>query len=31
VTFTATAPGLYPIICTKHLPNMQGMLVVLPR
>lgn len=31
VTFTATAPGLYPIICTKHLPNMQGTLVVLPR
>jgi plastocyanin len=31
VTFTAAAPGLYPIICTKHLPNMQGTLVVLPR
>jgi heme/copper-type cytochrome/quinol oxidase subunit 2 len=31
VTFTASAPGLYPIICTKHQPNMQGTLVVLPK
>ena len=31
VTFTASKPGLYPIICTKHLPNMQGTLVVLPK
>lgn len=30
VTFTATKPGLYPIICTKHVPTMQGTLVVLP-
>ena len=28
---TATKPGLYPIICTKHVPAMQGTLVVLPR
>ena len=31
VTLTATKPGLYPIICTKHVPAMQGTLVVLPR
>jgi plastocyanin len=31
VTFTATKPGLYPIICTKHTPTMQGTLVVLPK
>ena len=31
VTFTASKPGLYPIICTKHLPNMQGTLVILPK
>ncbi len=31
VTFTASKPGLYPIICTKHQPNMQGTLVVLPK
>ncbi len=31
VTFTATKPGLYPITCTKHTPNMQGTLVVLPK
>jgi plastocyanin len=31
VTFTAAKPGLYPIICTKHVPSMQGSLVVLPR
>jgi heme/copper-type cytochrome/quinol oxidase subunit 2 len=31
VTFTATKAGLYPIICTKHQPNMQGTLVVLPK
>ena len=31
VTFTAGKPGLYPMICTKHLPNMQGTLVVLPK
>ena len=31
VTLTATKPGVYPIICTKHQPNMQGMLVVLPK
>jgi plastocyanin len=30
VTFTVTKPGLYPIICTKHVPSMQGTLVVLP-
>src|SRR5216683_7242806 len=29
VTFTATKPGLFPIICTKHQPTMQGTLVVL--
>ena len=31
VTFTASKPGLYPIICTKHQPHMQGTLVVLPK
>src|SRR5712691_873816 len=31
VTFTATKPGLYSITCTKHVPSMQGTLVVLPR
>ena len=31
VTFTGNKPGLYPIICTKHRPNMQGILVVLPK
>lgn len=31
VIVTANKPGLYPIVCTKHLPNMQGTLVVLPR
>ncbi len=31
VTFTATKPVLYPITCTKHPPNMQGTLVVLPK
>jgi len=31
VTFTAGKPGIYPVICTKHLPSMQGTLVVLPK
>ena len=31
VTFTATKPGLYSITCTKHVPSMQGTLVVLPK
>src|SRR6266852_6270322 len=31
VTFTPTKSGLYPIICTKHTPNMQGTFVVLPK
>jgi len=31
ITLTASKPGLYPIICTKHQPNMQGTLVVVPR
>jgi len=31
VAFTATKPGIYPITCTKHTPNMQGTLVVLPK
>ncbi len=31
VTFTATKPGLYPMICTRHTPTMQGTLVVLPK
>ncbi len=31
VTFTAGKPGLYPVVCTKHRPSMQGTLVVLPK
>ena len=31
VTFTAGRPGIYPIVCTKHRPSMQGTLVVLPK
>lgn len=31
ITVTGTKPGLYPIICTKHGPSMQGTLVVLPK
>ncbi len=31
VTLTANKPGLYPITCTKHQPNMQATLVVLPK
>ena len=31
VTFKAPKPGLYPITCTKHTPNMQRTLVVLPK
>ena len=31
VTFTASKPGLYLIVCTKHHPTMQGTLVVLPK
>ncbi|MEE9217691.1 MAG: hypothetical protein V3U98_01345 [Acidobacteriota bacterium] len=31
VRLTASRPGLYPIIRTKHQPNMQGTLVVLPK
>jgi plastocyanin len=31
VTFTAPKPGLHPTTCTKHMPNMQGTLVVLPK
>ncbi len=31
VTFVAGKPGLYPVICTKHRPNMQATLVVVPR
>lgn len=31
VTFTASKPGLYPVICTTHVPSMQGTLVVLPK
>ena len=31
VTFTAGKPGLYPIVCAKHGPSMQGTLVVLPK
>ncbi len=31
VTFVAGKPGLYPVICTKHRPSMQGTLVVLPK
>jgi plastocyanin len=31
VNFAATKPGLYSIVCTKHQPNMQATLVVLPK
>ena len=31
VSFTAGKPGIYPLICTKHQPSMQGTLVVLPK
>jgi hypothetical protein len=31
VNFTAGKPGIYPVICSKHLPNMQGTLLVLPK
>jgi plastocyanin len=31
ITFTASKPGLYSIICTKHVPSMRGTLVVLPK
>jgi plastocyanin len=31
VNFTAGKPGLYAVTCTKHLPNMQGTLLVLPK
>jgi Cupredoxin-like domain len=31
VTFTPRTPGLYPLICTKHQPSMQGTVVVLPK
>jgi hypothetical protein len=31
VRFTAGKPGIYAVICTKHLPNMQGTLLVLPK
>jgi hypothetical protein len=31
VSLRTTKPGVYPIICTKHVPSMQGVLVVLPR
>jgi len=31
VAFTAGKPGLYPIVCAKHGPSMQGTLVVLPK
>ena len=31
VTFTAGKPGIYPVNCSKHLPSMQGTLVVLPK
>src|SRR5947199_1464251 len=31
VAFTATKPGLYPMICARHTPTMQGTLVVLPK
>jgi plastocyanin len=31
VSFTAGKPGIYAVICTKHLPNMQGTLLVLPK
>ena len=31
VRFTAGKPGVYPVMCTKHLPTMQGTLLVLPK
>jgi plastocyanin len=31
VRFTAGKPGVYPVMCTKHRPNMQGTLLVLPK
>jgi hypothetical protein len=31
VRFTAGKPCVYPVMCTKHLPNMQGALLVLPK
>jgi plastocyanin len=31
VRFTAGKPGVYPVMCAKHLPNMQGTLLVLPK
>jgi len=31
VSFTAGRPGIYALICTKHLPTMQGTLLVLPK
>jgi Cupredoxin-like domain len=31
VGFTAGKPGVYAVMCTKHLPNMQGTLLVLPK
>jgi hypothetical protein len=30
VRFTAGKPCVYPVMCSKHLPNMQGALLVLP-
>jgi hypothetical protein len=30
VIFTAIKPGLHPITCTKHTPDMWGALVVVP-
>lgn len=31
VRFTASRPGLYPILRTEHPPNRQGPLAVLPK
>jgi hypothetical protein len=31
VGFTAGKPGVYAVMCTKHLPNMQGTPLVLPK
>ena len=31
VEFKADQPGIYPVICTTHLPSMRGEIVVLPR
>jgi plastocyanin len=31
VSFTAGKPGVYAVMCTKHLPNMQGTPLVLPK